>query len=86
VPLGALSIGAVGSTDVMAMSKLGQAVYAFFGNDDHAAAIAAVTTIWPALLDVFLSPEAHATVSAATGDGFNFHSIDKHDRWKAVYR
>ena len=76
----ALTVVSVGTTDVMTMRELGQTVDAFFGNDDDTAAVAPVATIWATLLDVFLTAEAHATVSAATGDGFNFDAINKHDR------
>ena len=62
----------------LVLGQGGQVVDAVLGDDDHAAAVAAVAAVGPALGDVLLAPEADAAVAAAASLDFDSDAIDEH--------
>ena len=62
----------------LAMGEHGEAIDAFAGDEDHAAAVAAVAAVGSAQRHVLLPPEADATVAPLARLETNDHFIDKH--------
>ena len=62
----------------LAMGEHGEAIDAFAGDEDHAAAVAAVAAVGAAQGDVLFPPEADATVAPLARLETNHHFIDKH--------
>ena len=60
------------------MGQGGKAVDAFLGDEDHAAAVAAVAAVGPAAGDVFLAAEADAAVAPLAGLDADFDFVDEH--------
>ena len=58
-----------------------QVIDAVFGDDDHAAAVAAVAAVRATLRYVFLAPEAPAAIAAAAPLDFDSDAIDEHSLW-----
>jgi hypothetical protein len=65
-------------TPMLAMGERGQAVDARLGDQDNAAAVAAVTAVGPAARDILFATEAHATVAAAAGFNVDGYAVDEH--------
>ena len=63
---------------LLAMGQGGEAVDAFAGDEDDAAAVAAVAAVGPAAGDEFLPVEGDAAVAPAAGLETDFHFIDEH--------
>ena len=61
------------------MGEGGEVVDAVFGDDDHAAAIAAVAAVGAAVRDIFFAPKADAAVAAAASLDFDGDAIDEHE-------
>ena len=68
---------AVGPPEAV-MGQGGEIVDAIFGDDDHAAAVAAVAAVGPAVRDVLFAPKADAAVAAAASLDFDGDAIDEH--------
>ena len=60
------------------MGEHGETIDALAGQQDHAAAIAAVAAIRPTQGDVFFPPEADATVAPLAGLKRNDQLVNKH--------
>ena len=65
---------------MLAMHERRQTVDARLGDDDHAAAVAAVAAVRPAARDVLLAPEADAPVAPVAGLDFDGDAVDEHGR------
>ena len=78
VAIGALSVFAASRRDSFAVSESGQGIDSWLGNDDDAAAIAAVAAIGTAAWHVFFAAKADAAIAAAAGFDFNSDAIDEH--------
>ena len=59
------------------MAKINQRIHATVGFQADTAAIAAITAVRPAELDVFFTPETDTTIPPVTGTDFNGGFIDK---------
>ncbi len=62
----------------LAMGEHGEAIDAFAGDQDHAAAVAAVAAVGSAQRHILFPPEADATVTPLARLETNDHFIDKH--------
>jgi hypothetical protein len=70
---------------VLFMRESDKAVDPTFGHDHDITTSATIASIGPTFGDVPLTPKAHASVSAAAGDGFDLDSINEHV-WVALGR
>ena len=61
------------------MGQGGEAIDAFFGHQDDAAAVAAVAAVGPAARDVFLPAEADAAVTPFARLHADFRFVDEHE-------
>ncbi len=75
---GAGTVGAARCAPVFAMGEFGKAIYAVPRNDDHTAAIAAITPIRPAPRDVLLTPEAEAAIAPLSCAHIDGDTINEH--------
>jgi hypothetical protein len=69
---------AVSGSDVMPIGKRDQAVDAAPSDNDHAAAVPAVTTVGSTARNVLLASETHAAMATATTDRLDLDLVDKH--------
>jgi phosphoglycerate dehydrogenase-like enzyme len=60
------------------MGQAREAIDPFFGSDDHAPTIPAVTTIGATPRDILLAAEADAPVTTSSTPDINRHSVDEH--------
>ena len=63
---------------MFAVGQRSEAIDTGFGQEDHAAAVAAVAAVGAAARNEFLAAKAEAAVASFAGRHLNFHSIDEH--------
>ena len=63
---------------LLAMGQRGEAIDAFLGHENDAAAVAAVAAVGTAAGNVLLPPEAQAAVAAAAGLHGDFDFVNEH--------
>ena len=64
---------------MFAMDQGREAIDARLGDDDHAAAVAAVAAVRPAARHVLLAPKADATVAPLAGFDLDRNAVDEHE-------
>ncbi len=85
VGAGAVALGAAArlarlGPPMLAVHQRREAVDARLGDNDHAAAVAAVAAVGPATRNVLLAPEADATVAPFAGFDLDRDAVDEHGR------